>query len=255
MVFRKQNQPGRLAVNYFEHQSGNGGGVPNNTTLVLWSLAKLAKITNDISFLELSTDLVTWLSDVQCDNGELPYCVGATSYRDQPHFLCYQYNAFEFMDLLHYYQLTNDAAVKPILAHLAQYLSTGLTEAGIARYDCQSATPEVAYYTSAIAQALSQATLFGLGDYQALADQAFNQVLAQQQQDGGFKFYSQTNYGFLADRRSYPRYLAMILNHLLKEYQTRSLDVTISNEEISPFAPSSTASGVQTDVHTPKIQT
>jgi hypothetical protein len=42
--------------------------------------------------------------------------------------------------------------------------------------------------------------------------------LSQQRQDGGFAFYSRHNYGFLRDTRSYPRYLSMILNHLLREH-------------------------------------
>ena len=56
----------------------------------------------------------------------------------------------------------------------------------------------------------------GLGDYRELADRAFLRVLGQQQADGSFP-YSLRNYRVLSDRRSYPRQLSMLLNHLLLE--------------------------------------
>jgi hypothetical protein len=220
--FRKQDDDGMLAINYFAHTSGRGGGVPNNTTLVLWNLAKLAKVTNDDRFLVICRPMVAWLNHVQLQSGELPYALGNTKSKDRIHFLCYQYNAFEFMDLVHYYRITGDKAIWPVLEGLASYLSTGLTKEGGARYNCLHKTPEVIYYTSAIAQALSQATLLGIDDFRSLTDQAFRQVLSQQKTSGGFEFYSRANYGFLSDRRSYPRYLAMILIHLLQEHQTRT---------------------------------
>lgn len=219
--FREQDDDGLLAINYFAHNSGRGGGVPNNTTLVLWNLAKLAKVTNDDRFLITCGPMVAWLNHVQLQSGELPYAVGNIKSKDRIHFLCYQYNAFEFMDLVYYYRITGDQAIWSVLKHLASYLSTGLTEEGVACYDCLHKTPEVTYYTSAIAQALSQATLLGIGDFRSLADQAFKQILSRQKTNGGFTFYSRANYGFLSDGRSYPRYLSMILNHLLREYQTQ----------------------------------
>jgi hypothetical protein len=62
----------------------------------------------------------------------------------------------------------------------------------------------------------------GLGDFRALADRGFQHVLSYQRADGGFQFHSRANYGLLTDRRSYPRYLAMILNHLLCEAQPQT---------------------------------
>ena len=220
--FRRQERDGLLAVNYFAHNSGDGGGVPNNSTLALWFLAKLADASGDDQYLEMCDPMVAWLSEVQMESGELPYQLGSSKTKDRPHFLCFQYNAFEFMDLVHYYHSTGDQAVVPILDRLAEYLSAALTESKVARYDCLSATPEVIYYTSAVAQALSQATRLGFGEYRTLAEQAYERVLSQQAPNGGVKFYSRENYGVLSDRRSYPRYLAMILNHLLCEVQTRT---------------------------------
>jgi hypothetical protein len=72
-----------------------------------------------------------------------------------------------------------------------------------------------------VARALSQATAVGIADYRPLAERAYRRVLSQQQEDGGFRFYSRANYGLLSDRRSYPRYLCMILFHLLDEIQVQ----------------------------------
>lgn len=225
--FRRQREAGMSAINYFAHESGTyGGGVPNNSTLVLWLMARLAEVTQDDRFLTHCASLVAWLAHVQCESGELPYEVGSDDRNGRLHFLCYQYNAFEFMDLVHYYRITNDQHALPILRQLAIYLANGLTAAGVGRYACDQATPEVLYYTSAIAQALSQATALGLGDFRALAAQGLRHVMSRQRPDGGFEFYSRANYRILSDRRVYPRYLAMILNHLLREYQTGQAEQT-----------------------------
>jgi hypothetical protein len=58
-----------------------------------------------------------------------------------------------------------------------------------------------------------------MGDFRDQADKARARVLSQQREDGGFRFYSKANYGFLTDRRSYPRNLSMILCHLLYRVQ------------------------------------
>jgi hypothetical protein len=125
--------------------------------------------------------------------------------------------------LVHYYQITGDRTVWQILERLAGYLAGGLNENGAARYDCTRATPEVMYYTSAIARALSEATRMGLGNFGELADRGFQHVLSHQRADGSFQFHSRANYGLLTDRRPYSRYLAMILNHLLWEAQAQTI--------------------------------
>lgn len=211
---------GLLAVNYFSNVAG--GMVPNNTTLVLLTLARLAEVTDDERFLAPCGSMVAWLEHVQLESGELPYAVEGSNGRERAHFLCYQYNAFEFLDLVAYYRITGDEAIRSVLERLAGYLCSGLTESGAARYDCSRATPEVPYYTAAVAQALSQATRLGIGDFRSLVERAYGRVLSQQRADGGFKFFSRANYGFLSDRRAYPRNLSMILHHLLMEVQTRA---------------------------------
>jgi len=107
----------------------------------------------------------------------------------------------------------------PLLERLGRYLSRGVTESGACRFDCQHETPEVVYYGAALAAALSRATSMELGDYSELAARAFQRVLSLQRNDGNMQYYSTRNYGWLSDRRSYPRYLSMILYHLLLEIQ------------------------------------
>lgn len=220
-----QGSDGMLAINYFSNVRGSM--VPNNTTLTLFTLARLADATQDTQYLTTCAAMVAWLNQVQLESGELPYAVtGSQDGRDRVHFLCYQYNAFELLDLVEYYRLTCDEAILPVVEKLAAYLSNGVTETGAASYDCHHRTPEVTYYAAALAAALSQATSLSVGDYRALSERGFRWVLTQQKPDGGFKFHSRANYNFLADRRAYPRNLAMILSHLLLEARAQRTPVT-----------------------------
>jgi len=216
-----QGSNGLLAINYFAN-ARRRSMVPNNTTLTLLTLAKLADAAGDDQYLETCKGMVAWLNQVQLETGELPYAVASAEGNGRPHFLCYQYNAFEFLDLVQYYSLTGDQAIWPVLEKLPIFLSKGISESGAARYDCDHERPEVPYYAAALAAALSQATVLGIGDFRSLADRAFRRVLSQQRPDGGFEFFSYGNYRVLTDARSYPRYLSMILYHLLLEVHTRT---------------------------------
>lgn len=71
----------------------------------------------------------------------------------------------------------------------------------------------MSYWGAALAAALRTAHELQLGDYLALSERAYAYLLARQRSDGGFDF-STRNYGLLRDGRSYPRYLAMILDFL-----------------------------------------
>jgi hypothetical protein len=211
-----QGENGLRAINYFANLSG--ARVPNNSASALRTFALLAQATGDDQYLAQCRGMVAWLKDVQLPTGELPYAVqppGSVQKKDRIHFLCYQYNAFQFLNIADYYRLTEDQEVRPLLAKLAAFVSTGMTVTGAARYNCQQDTPEVSYYTAALAAALSQAAELGLGDYRPLADRAYGTVLSQQQRDGRLSFFSRGNYGFLTDRRSYPRSQSMVLYHLL----------------------------------------
>ena len=224
-----QGDQDALTINYFAGVPR--GRVPNNSTLAAWFLARLADATGEERYLERARSMICWLRGVQLESGELPYSVGSNGTRDRVHFLCYQYNAFEFMDLVHYHRLTGDESVLDMLGRLASYLAGGISESGAARYECHSRLPEVSYYTASLANALSEASLMGLGEYSHLAERAYSRVLSQLGPDGGLSFFSRGNYLLLSDRRSYPRNLAMVLYHLLSEVRRRTSSQV--KEEIS----------------------
>ncbi len=195
-----------LCVNYYQIPTGR---VPNNATIALWLNAELYDVTGDERYMQYADPQIRYLQYSQVETGELPY-----AFPGRDHLFCYQYNAFEFLDLAYYYELTKDDRVWHILEKLARYLSGGVLANGACRRDCFEDTPEVNYWTAALATALLKADSLGLGTYRTLSEKSFRRLLSRQNSDGGFDF-SDKNYGILKDRRSYPRYLSMIFNHLL----------------------------------------
>lgn len=199
-----------LAANYYAHSNSR---VPNVTTMLLWLVAELRQITHDDKYLEHADAMVRFLKHSQLASGELPY-----AHEARPHFQCYQYNSFQFLDLAAYYELTQDPVVWDMLARLASFLASGLTRRGSCRYDCFKENPETNYWTAAIAAALLKADQLGMsqGQYAALSDQAYRRLLSRQNADGGY-YFSDRNYAVLSDRRSYPRQLAMIMTLLCRK--------------------------------------
>ena len=195
-----------LCVNYYEHSTHL---VPNVTTMLLWLVAEIYKSTNDDRFLEYSDGMIRFLEYSQLDSGELQYVLPS-----RPHFQCYQYNSFQFLDLAFYYDIVPDERLHQLVSKLAAFLATGLTDRNTCCYDCFKDTPEVNYWVSALGTALLKAHQLGLADYLDLSNRAFQGVLEYQNKNGSFGF-SRKNYQILSDHRSYPQQLAMILNHLL----------------------------------------
>jgi DUF1680 family protein len=201
---------GGLSANYYAHSKSI---VPNVTTMLLWLVAELAQVTADRQYLNYVDGMLRFIVQCQLASGELPYAL-----RTRTHFQCYQYNAFQFVDLANFYELTGNETCHRVLAKLAVYLSSGVSQCGHARYNCFNEVPEVHYWTAALAAALRKAHELGLGDYLALSERAYRHLLRHQGPDGGFGF-SERNYVVLHDRRSYPRQQAMILCFLLDRAQ------------------------------------
>jgi hypothetical protein len=212
-----QGSDGLLAINYFSNL--DGGMVPNNTALTLRLVARLAEVTGDDGYLAQAPGMVAWLRASQVATGELPYVVASGSGRGRPHFLCYQYNAFQLLDLAAYYRQTRDHEILPVISGLAAFLLTGVGEDGAARFNCKQARPETPYYTAVVARALSEASRLGVGDYRLTSERAYRRLLSLQAPDGRIAFFSRGNYRWLTDRRPYPRNLSMILYHLLTEVE------------------------------------
>ena len=208
-----------LAINYFAKRAG--ALVPNNSTLQLTFLTTLYEYTKEEQYLSLVNSLVKFINYVQKKSGELPYSVSSefSNKEGRDHFLCYQYNAFQFLDLARGFDITQNSLILDILSKLSLFLANGLKGNGSGKYDCFSNHPEVIYFTAAIAAALLKAVKLELGNFENLSDRAYNYLLANQNAYGAFG-YSKKDYRVLSDKRSYPRPQAMILFHLLQKANT-----------------------------------
>jgi hypothetical protein len=133
------------------------------------------------------------------------------------HYLCFQYNAFQFLKLAWSARLKPATQADAILARLPRFLAQGVTASGASAADCSRAEPEVDYYTAVLAAALRETAELGLVPTHDLSARCYARVLERQRPDGTF-IYSTGNYGFLRDTRSYPRAQAMTLFHLLYPY-------------------------------------
>ena len=205
----QQHQPG-TAINYFDKPRGK---VPNNSVEAAWVFARLWRATGDERYLEHVGGLTEFVRNVQLPTGELPYVVESPYERRREHYLCYQYNAFQFLKLAWLERLRPSDSAAAILPGLAKFLAGGVMPSGACAEDCRRSMVEVDYYTAALAAALDEAARRGLVD-RHLSENAYGRVIARQKRDGGFIF-SAGDYGFLRDVRSYPRSMSMTLFHLL----------------------------------------
>jgi hypothetical protein len=209
-----QHYKDSMAINYFDTPKWR---VPNNTTLVLWFLAELHQIKSDPSYLRYSEKLIRFIQLCQKMNGELIYAV------EREHYLCYHYNAYEFLDLYHYYEITKDERIRNILKKIANFLSRGVTRIGSVKYDCFQTFPEEISYSGVTGAALRSAVSMGLKGYEKHAKYAYNFLFKNKRDDGSFIHTRHAipyirkpfQYGFMTDKRSYPRTLCYILNHFL----------------------------------------
>jgi hypothetical protein len=205
-----------FAVNYFAFSSKDLK-VPNNTTLVLWFFAELYAATADRKFLKFDDKLTRFLEYCQKPNGELIYEV------KREHYLCYNYNAFEFQDLANYYNLTHSSRVKAILEKLARFIASGVTEKGSVKYECFKTFPERIINSSVVGAALVSASAIGFDKYKKHILLVRRYMMENQRHDGSFFFSTHDSvylnapiqWGFLSDKNSYPSGLSCMLHDLL----------------------------------------
>lgn len=200
------------AINYFSNVGR--GLVPNNSTLAVWMSSLLARAGGQEKYLEHCPAMMRFLARCQTSEGELPYVLESEYGPGKLHYLCFQYNAFQFIDIYEYYLISKDNQALQVMQGLAEFLSKGLTEQGDARHDCETDRPTMHYFTAAVSAALKCAGDVGLGDYAKVAARGYRRLLDVQKPNGSFD-YSIGDYGFLSDGRSYPRNQGMILRHLL----------------------------------------
>lgn len=231
-----------LAVNYFSNELDDL--VPNNSALALRYFAELAQATGDEKHLVRCERLLNFVATAQLSNGEIPYV-----YKERTHFQCFQYQAFIFLDLYRYYQLTNSKIALETLRRQTDFLASGISQTGYAYYDCSKTGRTVNYHTAAVATALAVAgQLFERPELTTISNRAFHYLLSEQENDGSFA-HSRRDIGPISDRRFYPRYLAMMSLHfaIASELQvvpqavgdiSHPESVSISN--VSPVKPSPT---------------
>ena len=200
------------AVNYFDRPRGK---IPNNSVEAAWLFLRLWKAGGDPSLLHDVDAMLDFVAASQLSNGELPYIVDGPYERGRDHYLCFQYNAFEFLKLAWSGRLRPTAKIRRILTGLARFLARGVRTNSSSAEDCfhVASGPEVDFYTAVLAAALWHARERGLldGDH---AGRCYARVLERQRSDGSFAF-STGDWRFVSDKRSYPRQSVMTLFHLL----------------------------------------
>jgi hypothetical protein len=120
-----------------------------------------------------------------------------------------------------YHDSIGDADSLPLVSGLLRFLREGVGNDGHAFYECGNRQRAVTYHAAAVAAALVGGSRFGVDGCDEPGRRAYAYVLRAQRADGGFP-HSTGDYGLLQDRRSYPRYLAMILFHLMDGHTSRS---------------------------------
>jgi hypothetical protein len=218
------------AINYFDKPRGK---IPNNSVEAIWFFLRLAKATGDSRFAGHVEAMLDFLASVQLSTGELPYIVDGPYEKGRIHYLCYQYNAFQFLKLAWAAALRPDPRTHRILSALAGFLAKGVTKNGASAASCSQNQPETDYFTAVLAAALREAHELSIADgrwpifdhhqpssvnlqseAQELSERCYTRILRRQRPDGSFA-YTTGDYGFLRDGRSYPRPQAMTLFHLL----------------------------------------
>ena len=208
-----QPAPGGIAANYFAGRTG--AAVPNTSAFVLRLLAELAVLTGDDRHLVRAPALLGFLRAAQRTDGEMPYEVGTDSGDARlEHFQCYQYAAFQALDLLRVHELLGCDDARAVAGGLLRFLEQGLERDGTPRYACARSSPRVTYHGVAMAAALAEGTRAGLVTADGRAERAYRRAIRLQRRDGGFP-HSGQDYRLLHDERSYPRHQAMMLHHLL----------------------------------------
>jgi hypothetical protein len=199
------------AINYFDKARGK---IPNNSVEAAWLFLCLWRVTGEARFLVHVGPMLDFLAAIQLPSGELPYIVEGPYEGGRVHYLCYQYNAFQFLKLAWSLALFPDRRARAILSSLAGFLMKGVTATGASAVDCSHRLPETDYFTAVLAAALREAAHQGLIENTGLSERCYARILARQRPDGSYA-YTTADYALLRDGRSYPRPQVMTLFHLL----------------------------------------
>ncbi|MGH9406301.1 MAG: hypothetical protein ACRD3D_10760 [Terriglobia bacterium] len=208
-----QPHDGGEAINYFDRPRGK---VPNNSVTAAWFFLRMQRASGDPRSLAHVPALVRFVECIQTPEGEIPYIVEGPFEPARRHYLCFQYNAFQFLYMAWAERLAPGTWRRGTLERLAGFVRTGVRRNGACANDCSARNggPETDYYTAALGAALDEASRLGLAPDGDSSQRCYTRLVAHQRHDGSFGF-STGDYGILRDRRSYPRQQAMTLFHLL----------------------------------------
>jgi hypothetical protein len=101
-----------------------------------------------------------------------------------------------------------------MISNVLNFLRGGIADDGHVLYECGNHHRQVTYHAAAVAAAFMSAQQLGLVEASETISRIYGYVFQRQKQDGSFP-HSQGEYYLLSDSRNYPRYLSMILYHLL----------------------------------------
>lgn len=208
-----QPHDGGEAINYFHRPRGK---IPNNSVIAVWFFQHMRKATGNSRFVAHVPALARFVESVQLPTGEIPYIIEGPNERARTHYLCFQYNAFQFLYMAWAERLAPGTWTAESLESLARFVRGGVQASGACANNCAAGAggPETDYYTAALGAALHEAWRRGFLPDNKPSQRCFARVLSRQKPDGGFGF-STGDYGILRDNLSYPRQQAMTLFHLL----------------------------------------
>ncbi len=205
-----------LAVNYFARREDSL--VPNNSFSAVRYLARLDQATGQNDNQRFIHGMLRFIEESQQATGEFPYELNNPR---MLHFQCFQYHGFLLLDMLDYFEVSQDPRAIPIMDGLAKFLVTGITASGDVMYQCGVAHRHVNYHAAVTMAALWQYVVKCTSSEPKLNESIrqkvptmLAQLTAKQREDGSLP-HSRGDYRILSDQRSYPRYLAMMLLHFL----------------------------------------
>ncbi len=122
-------------------------------------------------FVEHVDAMLDFLANAQLPTGELPYIVDGPYEKGRVHYLCYQYNAFQFLKLAWAAALRADPRIAPHpLGARRLPCPRRYPRPGASAADCFHVKPETDYFTAVLAAALWEAKLRLSSDWRSHRD-------------------------------------------------------------------------------------
>ena len=189
--------------------------VTNVACCIVHLMSEFYKVSNEGKYKKIADNLIPFIKSMQLSSGEFRY----SSKRD--HYQGPQYNAFQLIFLLSYYEITKDKDLKNILEATKNYLESsvnkdGSVQFGPVKYAFNTSNRKLYYHSAAVAAALSEYKyqIGNVNERKILDSISF--ALLGQRIDGSFSFGQNALFGLIDDIVPYPRYIGYTSRLLLK---------------------------------------